>query len=106
MGQTLTPLVLDDGRVLSVYRRTDKSGLWANISRMEGDEWINEEEKPLWGFGVEGLISQGSNMVKNFNVLRFGAPNVIRLHDGTIFVTFWAMEEYVSNIRWIKLKIT
>ena len=74
IGQTLTPLILKDGRVLSVYRRTDKSGLWANISRIEGDEWINEEELPLWGYDMEGLVAKGDNMIRNFNVLRFGAP--------------------------------
>ena len=106
IGQTMTPFILDDGRVLSVYRRTDKSGLWANISRIEGNEWINEEELPLWGYDMNGLVANGDNMIKNFNVLRFGAPNIIRLHDGTYFITFWAVENQVSNIRWIKLQCT
>lgn len=98
-------LKLNDGRILSVYRRTDKSGLWANISRLEEDTWVNEEEYPLWGAGVNGLICMGDNMSENFNALKFGAPNLFRMYDGTIFCSFWCVEDCVSNVRWVKLRI-
>jgi len=104
-GQTLTPLVLEDGRILSVYRRMDKPGLWANISSLAGDQWKNETELPLWGQQAQGLTAATENMVHNFNVLRFGAPSMTRLPDGTIFVAFWCYEDCVSVIRWFKLEI-
>ena len=44
-------------------------------------------------------------MVQNFQVLRFGAPCVVRLDDGAIFVAFWCYEDCVSVIRWYKLSI-
>jgi sialidase-1 len=105
-GQTLTPLVLEDGRILSVYRRIDKPGLWVNISRLEGDTWINESEEPLWGHTQAGLTSSGADMVHNFNVLRFGAPCVAQLANGDIYVAFWCYEDCVSNIRWLKLRVS
>jgi len=105
IGQTMTPFVLDDGRILSVYRRMDKTGLWAGLAHLEGDEWINGDAVPLWGAQVEGLTQTSENMAENFNVLRFGAPCMVRLPDGTILVAFWCYEDCVSVIRWFKLQI-
>lgn len=104
-GQTLTPHILEDGKIISVYRRIDKPGLWANISRLDGNRWINKTELPLWGQQAQGLTAANANMVHNFNVLRFGAPSITRLLDGTIFVAFWCYEDCVSNIRWFKLRV-
>lgn len=103
LGQTLTPYLLEDCRILIVYRRMDKPGLWANISRIVDNQWINESSKPLWGHNVSGLTADGDNMVHFFNVLKFGAPCITKLPDGTIFVAFWGVEECVSVIRWFKL---
>jgi len=106
IGQTLTPLVLPDGRMLCVYRRMDKTGLWANLSHFDGGTWVNDCEAPLWGAGAAGLTASTDDMAHNFNVLRFGAPCVTRLEDDTVFVAFWCYEDCVSGIRWIKLSVT
>ena len=105
-GQTLTPLALDDGRILCIYRRMDKTGLWANLSVLDGDRWVNQSEAPLWGQEAAGLTASTDDMAHNFNVLRFGAPCLSRLGDGTIFVAFWCYEDCVSVIRWFKLRVT
>jgi len=105
LGQTLTPLVLDDDRILCVYRRMDQPGLWANLARLEGDRWVNVGDAPLWGQQAAGLTATTENMAHNFNVLRFGAPCVTHLVDGTVFVAFWCYEDCVSVIRWFKLDI-
>ncbi len=104
-GQTLTPLVLADGRILCVYRRMDQPGLWANLSHLAGDAWVNDEAQPLWGARSEGLTGSSANMVENFQVLRFGAPSMVGLPDGSIFVAFWCYEDCVSVIRWFKLAV-
>jgi sialidase-1 len=112
-GQTPTPYVLDNahkdgaasGRVLLVYRRIDRPGLWANLSHLEGDRWVNDGEATIWGAGAEGLTGDSSIMVQNFQVLRFGAPSVIRLNDSTLFLAFWCYEDCVSVIRWYKLAV-
>jgi hypothetical protein len=105
MGQTLTPLVLNDGRILCVYRRMDKPGLWVNLSRLDQNKWINEAELPLWGQNSSSLTSSTENMSHNFNVLRFGAPCMAFTKDGYVFAAFWCYEDCVSVIRWYKLKI-
>src|SRR5687768_3540798 len=105
IGQTLTPFALPNNRILSVYRRIDRTGLWANISRIDGDIWVNEAEAPLWGAGESGLTAAGENMARNFQVLRFGAPCIVREPSGDIFVAFWCVEDCVSNIRWFRLRL-
>ncbi len=105
-GQTLNIMEIAPGRVLTVYRRTDVPGLWANISRIEGDQSVNESEHPLWGSGRTGLTAHSGNMAADFTALQFGAPSLIRMHSNEIFVCFWAVEGGVGNIRWIKLRMT
>ena len=103
-GQTLTAAVLPDGRVLSAYRRMDRPGLWLNLSRIEGDKWINQAEQPLWGH--EGFITGlGETLAKRFQTLRFGAPCVTPLEKGEFFVSFWCYEDCVSMNRWFKFTL-
>jgi hypothetical protein len=104
-GQTLTPLALQDGRVLCVYRRIDRPGLWANVSHLDGERWVNDAAAPLWGADVGGLTGSSTSMAQNFHVLRFGAPSLARLPDGTVFVAFWCYEECVSVVRWFRVEV-
>lgn len=104
-GQTPAIHALADGRILLVYRRIDKPGLWAQLAHLDGDAWVNEAELPLWGFQADGLTATTADMAHNFNVLRFGAPCITSLPDGTFYVAFWCYEDCVSNIRWFKLRV-
>ncbi len=102
-GQTLTPMALDDGRILCVYRRLDTPGLWACLSRLEGVTWRTDEHTPLWGAETRGLTGSSSNMSSNFAVLRFGAPCLTRSPEGAVFMAFWGYEDCISVVRWFKL---
>lgn len=106
LGQTLTPCQLPDDRILSVYRRMDQPGLWAAVSHLEGDRWMNDAQQPLWGHrNTEGQTDMQDNMVDTFHGLKFGAPSAIYLPDGSVFVTFWCYEQNVSVIRWFKARV-
>jgi len=105
LGQTMAVAPLPDGGVLAVYRRTDKSGLWAETAAVEGERWVRRAEAPLWGAHASGLTAHGQNMVENFNVLRFGAPSLVTMPDGTFLCAFWCYEDCVSGIRWIRLAV-
>jgi hypothetical protein len=102
-GQTMAITALHDGRLLSVYRRIDKPGLWVTISRLDNDAWINEDEFPLWGSQSKSLTYQSDNVVHDFNELKFGAPCITLLPDNCVYIAFWCYEKMVSNIRWFKL---
>jgi len=106
LGQTLTPCRLPDDRVLCIYRRMDRPGLWANVSHLEGDRWVNDGCQPLWGHrSPEGTTTLEETMVETFHGLKFGAPSVIHLADGTVFAAFWCYEQNVSIIRWFKFDV-
>jgi hypothetical protein len=105
MGETMAIAELPHGRILAAYRRMDKAGLWMTVVRMEGDQWVNEKEIPLWGVKDTRLTDKSDNMVADFNELKFGAPCITVLPDETIFVAFWCYEKMVSNIRWFKVSL-
>jgi hypothetical protein len=104
-GQTTTPIYLGDDRLLCVYRRTDKRGLWAHYARLRSDEWVNEAELPLWGHedAGSGSIVGGHNLSQEFANLKFGLPAGLLLPDGQVFVAFWCVEECLYVIRWFRL---
>jgi hypothetical protein len=68
-----------------------------------GDEWVNEQQTLLWG--MVGPSLSNKDMAGTFAELKFGAPHICRLADGTWFVVFWAVENGTSAIKWIKLDI-
>lgn len=105
-GQTLTPYLLDDGKILNIYRRIDQPGLWACLSCIEDGQWVNYDQQPLWGHqSLEGTTTRGGNMSENFAVLKFGAPHITRLPEGDLFVTFWCYEQSISVIRWFRFSV-
>ena len=102
-GQTPAIIPLDKGKLLCVYRRVDITGLWAAEVSIENGYWKTERQFALWGAPSILTGPRSENMVEQFNVLRFGAPSLARLDNGEVFVTFWCVEDCVSNIRWIRL---
>lgn len=104
-GQTMAVTELAAGRLLTVYRRTDSPGLWAGIARIQAGTWHNEGEYCLWGGRDGNLNTRSGQMVQDFNELKFGAPWIANLPDGSLYIVFWCYEQLVSNIRWFKLTL-
>jgi hypothetical protein len=104
VGQTTALMADEQGRLVSVYRRMDQPGLWLNVSVLDNDRWSNIYECCLWGGRDSRLVEKPDNMVKEFNELKFGAPAIIQLPGGELFIAFWCYEGMVSHIRWFKLK--
>jgi len=104
-GQTAKILSLPDGRVLCLYRREDKPGLWANLSRLDGDRWVNLEEAPMWqgaGAGMEGRAASADEL----SGLKFGYPTMTRLPNGEVLALFWCCEDCIQNIRWLRVRVS
>lgn len=103
-GQTAKFAVLRDGRALLLYRRDDQPGLWANLSELDGDRWVNLAEAPAWqgaASGMKGAEAGGEELSK----LQFGSPNLFELPDGDVFGVFWCREDCVTNIRWVRIRM-
>jgi hypothetical protein len=104
-GETCTPLSLPDNRVLFLYRRTDRRGLWAHLARFEGTEWVPLNDAPVWGTSEASYSGTSEKTFEQLSTLRFGYPQACLLSDGDIFCVFWCVEECVANIRWARLRV-
>jgi sialidase-1 len=103
-GQTAKLICLKDGRILCVYRRHDRPGLWANLSTIEDQSWINVAELCLWRGATSGMT--GTNTPgEELSALKFGYPSLIQLPDGDVFIVFWCSENCINNIRWLRVRI-
>ena len=105
-GQTAAIHRLDDNRLLCVYRRVDEPGLWAADVSIGDGTWRTEHQIALWDAAGLLIGECARNRVKEFNVLRFGAPCLVDLDAAHVLVAFWCVEDSVSNIRWLKLRIS
>ena len=107
-GQTSTPIALGDGRIVCVYRRTDRPGLWASYARIIGDAWVNEAELGLWGHAQAGAANSvdGENLSRSFTTLKFGLPAGLALPNGEVYVAFWCVEDCLYVIRWLRIPAT
>jgi hypothetical protein len=104
-GQTAKIVSLGGDRVLTLYRREDKPGLWANLCRIAGDEWINMAEHRVWHGAPSGMSGQAP-AGDELSALRFGFPSMTLLPDGDVLAVFWCYEDCVSGIRWVRLRVS
>jgi len=103
-GQTAKILAYPDGLILCLYRREDKPGLWANLSRLDGSRWVNLKDAPMWqgaGAGMSGRGASGDEL----SALKFGFPTMTLLPDGDVLALFWCCEDSINNIRWVRISI-
>jgi hypothetical protein len=103
-GETAKLLTLADGRVQCLYRRLDRPGLWANLVRIDGADWINVAEALVWqgpASGMKGERSSGDEL----SALKFGFPSLLQLPDQDVLAVFWCLEECIHNIRWARLHL-
>lgn len=104
MAQTCKVIQLADGRLFCAYRRDDKPGLWAALSKLEGEKWVNLEEAPLWTGADSGMRGESSSAQK-LSDLKFGYPSMKQLSNGDILLLFWCQEESITNVRWMKIEV-
>jgi len=106
-AQTCKGLRLKDGRILLVYRRTDKSGLWATLASFDGaTRWNLMESIPLWGGGIGSSGMTGERCGSDeLSALKFGFPQARQMDDGTVLMVFWCFEDWCTKIRWFRLEV-
>ena len=103
-GQTAKIICLRDGRILCLYRRNDKPGLWANLSRIDGNVWVNLGELAVWQGAASGMTGRASTG-EELGALKFGFPSLVQMPDGDVMVVFWCVEDCIQNIRWLRIRI-
>lgn len=105
LGETCRPLGLAENRVLVVYRRTDKKGLWVQLAKLEGEQWTPLEDQLLWGGEVTSHRTDLDSKLAQMSTLKFGCPAITRLENGDVFVVFWCVEDCQSVIRWFRMQV-
>lgn len=106
-GQTCKLLSLGENRILCVYRGSDKPGLWATLSQIDGNAWKNLYDLPLWGSRLQSSGMTGEdNTYDELSGLHFGYPTLLRTGPTSVLVAFWCLEGWTCNIRWYELEIT
>lgn len=105
LGETAKLHTLPDGRVICLYRRLDKPGLWANLVRIDGDDWVNLAEVPIWQGPSSGMKGERSAS-DELSALKFGFPSIVQLPGGDVLALFWCVEECIHIIRWSRLVFT
>jgi len=104
-AETCKMVLLRDGRIFCAYRRVDSPGLWGNLVEIKGTRWINLAEAPLWQ-GPANVTTATGNSADGLSGLRFGYPSLQETQSGEIFMVFWAQENCITNIRWMKIRIS
>ncbi|MFN0056113.1 MAG: sialidase family protein [Planctomycetales bacterium] len=104
LGETAKLLTLEDGRILCLYRRTDRPGLWGCLARIEGDAWVTLDQAPLWRGPASGMAGTGPAS-DELSGLKFGFPSMTLLPSGEILALFWCVEECQHVIRWQRLRL-
>lgn len=104
-GETAKLLTLSDGRVLCLYRRLDRPGLWGSVVHVEGNAWKQVAEAPLWQGPRTGIVGAGP-AAEELSNLKLGFPSSVQLPNGDVYVVFWCVESCLHIIRWVRLRIS
>jgi len=103
-AQTCKLLRLADGRILCVYRRNDKPGLWAALVDLRSRRWRTLAEEPLW-LGADSGMKGRSSSADELSTLRFGYPSLQGMPGGNVLCLFWCQEDCITNIRWLRISV-
>lgn len=103
-GHTCKGIQLKDGRIFCAYRHNEKPGLWGNLSEMDRESRINHAEIPIWQGASSGMAGVRRS-ADELSALRFGYPSIQQLPYGDIFLLFWCVEELVTLIRWVRVRV-
>ncbi len=103
LAQTAKIHALGGNRLLCAYRRDDRPGLWARFVTLDGEEWINGGEIPLWQGAASGMT--GRQITDELSALRFGYPTMVSLSPHEVLLAFWYAADGDSGIRWIRIGV-
>jgi len=108
-GETAKLRTLADGRILCLYRATDRPGLWAHVARIEGDRWVGLGDAPVWqggeAAGPGGRMGGGGSNASELAGLKFGFPSMVETEPGKVFAVFWCQEQCINNVRYAEIVV-
>lgn len=103
-AQTAKLLKLDGNRLLCAYRRHDVPGLWLAEVEVDGTDWRTVSTQCLWSGAPSGMTGERRSS-QELSDLRFGFPQMARRPDGDVQLVFWAREDDVNDIHWLRIGV-
>ena len=99
-------LYLGGERLLSIHsHRGGDVGLHVRLVDFTGDRWHTIEEKLIWGAGMGRQTRDGQSFFEFAGSIRFGQGSLLRLSDGDILATHWAVIDGQGKILTHRLRI-
>ncbi len=117
VGGPVNPIRLADGRILAVYnRRSPPSGIRCALSEDDGRSWKLDEEWVIYDEATRSVVGSpatvrppGDDDAALWDSMwgwTFGTPTPVQLADGTVVITFFAMDGGgVSAIRAVRIEV-
>ena len=105
-GQAANLLWLGGERLMSIHcHREEDPGLYIRVMDFSNDQWNVLEEKMIWGVGVGQQSREGQKFHELAKALRFGQASLLRLNNGEILATHWAVEDCQGKILAHRLRL-
>jgi sialidase-1 len=94
----------EDDLLLTIHcqREGEDIGLYVRLVDFSQDKWRTIKEANIWANAPAMKVAAYATMGCN---LRFGQPSLLRLDDGDILATHWAIEEGQGMILTHRLRI-
>ena len=103
-GQASNLMHWEDDLLLTIHcqREGEDIGLYVRLVDFSQDRWRTIKEANIWANAPAMKVAAYATMGRN---LRFGQPSLLRLDDGDILATHWAIEEGQGMILTHRLRI-
>jgi len=94
----------EDDLLLTIHchREGDNIGLYARLVDFANDHWQQIGELNIWDNAPSMQVAAFVTMAEN---LKFGQPSLLRLDNGDVLATHWAIENGQGRIRTHRLRI-
>jgi hypothetical protein len=107
LGQVCCPIGLPDGRVAAIYNyRHEPQGIRVTLS---ADLSAFDTDSEVVVFDAKSEATLGASDHENFlaehQLIGFGKPQGILLHDGTLLASYWCTVKSITHTRWVRLHI-
>lgn len=105
-GQSSNLLFMGGQHLMSIHcHRGEDVGLYVRLVDFTGDRWRVIEEQVIWGASVGQQTRRGQKFYELAKALRFGQASLLRLSNGEILATHWAVLEGQGKILSHRLRV-
>ena len=94
----------EDDLLLTIHchREGDDIGLYVRVVNFANDRWQVIDELNIWENAPAMKVAAYATMAAN---LKFGQPSLLRLDNGDVLATYWAIEDGQGRIRAHRLRV-